>query len=636
MTARAIGAAVLLAGLAIGLTAVPAVAQEPPVTPGVTGVAVVDGRVRFLVTGLEQVEGATGTGPVSVRVAGFPVDARATVPQAPPRPAPRSTVLAIDTSGSMAGPLLATAKSAAASFLDAAPPTDRIGLIGFADRPVLLAPPTAARADVRDAVAGLDATGSTALFDAVDLALSTLGTEQNAQVLVLSDGADTVSALDLPGLLARVRAAPVRVDLVQVGPVTPGGADPQQTAIAGAGRGQVFDARGAVDAAGVFRERAVRSSATVTVDAALPPGLTSPTARLQVAFRWGGQDVRIDTTIELSPGGTAGGAVGAAAAPAWPWLFGGLAGIFAALVTVVLAVVAVPRSARDRRRAQKLVAHYQPGGRATAAPAGGLRTGALGVAERVAAHRGIGERLAVRLERAAVAWRPNEWLLLCAGTGVLAAMVLGVLLGSAVIGVPLGVLLGMAGPHLFLTVRARRRVAAFGNDLPDALQLVASGLSSGYSLPQALDSVVRLGEGPVAEEVGRALAGSRLGTPVEDALDEIADRTGSVDFRWVVMAIRVQRDVGGNLADVLLQVAATIRERGWLRRHVQALAAEGKLSGAILAALPVVVAGYMFVVRPDYVGILLTEPVGLMMLAGGVVMLGIGMLWMNKIAKVEL
>jgi tight adherence protein B len=123
---------------------------------------------------------------------------------------------------------------------------------------------------------------------------------------------------------------------------------------------------------------------------------------------------------------------------------------------------------------------------------------------------------------------------------------------------------------------------------------------------------------------------------VEEALDDVADRLGSVDFRWTVMAIRVQREVGGNLAEVLLQVAETIRERGWLRRHVKALSAEGRLSGVILAALPVVVAGYMFLVRRDYVGVLITEPLGLVMLAAGVVMLGIGMLWMNKIAKVEL
>jgi tight adherence protein B len=254
----------------------------------------------------------------------------------------------------------------------------------------------------------------------------------------------------------------------------------------------------------------------------------------------------------------------------------------------------------------------------------------------VAARRGIGERLALRLDRAAVAWQPNEWILLCGGLGIGAAVLASLLSGSLLAGPPVGVAAGWLGPRAFLSVRAGRRAAVFGAELPDALQLVASGLSSGYSLLQAFDSVVRLGKGPVAAEVGRALAQSRLGTPFEDALEQVADRVGSVDFGWVVMAIRVQREVGGNLADVLLQVAGTIRERAWLRRHVKALSAEGRLSGVILAALPVVIGGYLFLVRPEYVGRLFTTPLGLVMLTAGTVMLGLGMVWMNKIAKVEL
>jgi tight adherence protein B len=287
---------------------------------------------------------------------------------------------------------------------------------------------------------------------------------------------------------------------------------------------------------------------------------------------------------------------------------------------------------------QKLVAAYDgTGGRPapTGPSRGGLRSGALQLAGRVTARRGIGDRLAVRLDRAAVRWQPNEWLLLCVGIGASVA-VLGAFLGQPLTGVLLGLLFGALGPHLFLSVRGSRRRAAFLQDLPDALQLVASGLSSGYSLPQALDSVVRLGDGPVAAEVGRALAQSRLGVPVEDAIGDVADRLDSVDFHWVVMAIRVQREVGGSLASVLLQVAETIRERQWLRRHVKALSAEGRLSGVVLAALPVAIGGYMFAIRREYVGVLVTEPLGRVMLIAGILMLALGMAWMNKIAKVQL
>jgi tight adherence protein B len=377
----------------------------------------------------------------------------------------------------------------------------------------------------------------------------------------------------------------------------------------------------------------------------LPPGLTASTVRLQLALPWGDRTVEVDTAVPLTAGTAPVGRVVEDPATAWPLLALGLAGVCAALSLVVVAVVAVPELVHGRRRVQKLVARYATAGPATSSPAskngrqradGALKERALRLADRVAARRGIGERLALRLDRAAVPWQPNEWILLCVGVGVGAALVSSLLLGSLLPGPPLGLAAGWLGPRLFLSVRAGRRSAAFGAELPDALQLVASGLSSGYSLLQALDSVVRLGQGPVAVEVGRALAQSRLGTPIEDALEQAADRVGSVDFRWVVMAMRVQREIGGNLADVLLQVAGTIRERAWLRRHVKALSAEGRLSGLILAALPVVIGGYLFLVRPEYVGRLVTEPLGLVMLAVSAVMLGIGMVWMNKIAKVEL
>ena len=554
-------------------------------------------------------------------------------------------MLVVDTSGSMDGALLDEAKLAVGSFLDAAPEADRVGLVSFADRPLLLAPADAPRAVVRAAVRGLSAGGRTSLRDAVDLALTVLGAGGDRQVLVLSDGPDTASGIDLAGLLARERAGDARVDLVRLGPAGEGPPDPGHAAIAEAGGGQVIPAQRAGDAARVFRTQAAQDSATVAVDAALPPGLTASELRLQLQLPWGGRTVEVDATAPVGSGTGAVTEVVPDPGASWPLLAAGLGGVFAALALAVVAVVAVPQSVQGRRRVLKLVADFaahRPSSPASSGRTGGgrqdgaLREGALRLADRVAARRGIGDRLAVRLERAAVAWQPNEWILLCGGTGVVAALVTGALVGSLPVGVLLGGMVGWLGPRLFLSVRAARRVARFGADLPDALQLIASGLSSGYSLPQALDSVVRLGQGPVAAEVGRALAQSRLGTPMEDALEQVADRVGSVDFRWVVMAIRVQREVGGNLADVLLQVAGTIRERAWLRRHVKALSAEGRLSGIILAALPVVIGGYLFLVRPEYVGRLVTEPLGLAMLGVGVVMLGIGLFWMNKITKVEL
>jgi tight adherence protein B len=115
----------------------------------------------------------------------------------------------------------------------------------------------------------------------------------------------------------------------------------------------------------------------------------------------------------------------------------------------------------------------------------------------------------------------------------------------------LGVVLGVVGPMVYLSMRTARRKRAFMSVLPDTLALMASGLRAGYSLPQAMDSVVREGREPIRTEFNRALVEARLGVPAEDALEAMAERMSSQDFKWVVMAIRIQREVGGNLAELL-------------------------------------------------------------------------------------
>ena len=172
--------------------------------------------------------------------------------------------------------------------------------------------------------------------------------------------------------------------------------------------------------------------------------------------------------------------------------------------------------------------------------------------------------------------------------------------------------LGVVLPWLYLSYKAGQRRKAFMAALPDTLQLMAGSLSAGYSMPQAVDTVVREGKPPISTEFNRALVETRLGVDLEDALDGIAERMQSVDFAWVVMAIRIQREVGGNLAEVLTTVSATLRERERLRRQVQVLSAEGRLSAWILGLLPVVFALYLVLVRPEYLEPLVTHCFGWM------------------------
>jgi len=132
------------------------------------------------------------------------------------------------------------------------------------------------------------------------------------------------------------------------------------------------------------------------------------------------------------------------------------------------------------------------------------------------------------------------------------------------------------------------------------------------------------------------LAEHRLGVPMEDALDAVAARTGSTDFEWAVMAIRIQRQVGGNLAELLETVAGTIREREYLRRQVGALSAEGKLSAIVLGALPPLFLVFLLVTRRAYIAPLYSDPRGLIMLVGAALWLALGIFWMSKLVKVAI
>ncbi len=260
---------------------------------------------------------------------------------------------------------------------------------------------------------------------------------------------------------------------------------------------------------------------------------------------------------------------------------------------------------------------------------------AVGIMSRLLKARDAEPRLARRLDRAGISRSPAEWALLGVVGSVVLVATLTVMLGSLLVGGLTGVVAGYAGMRLFLSLKIARRSRAFDEQLPTVLQLVASSIASGFSLAQALDAVVRENSQPASGEFARALAETRIGIDLADALDEVADRLRSPDLRWVIMALRIQRETGGNLAEVLRNTVATMRERAYLRRQVRSLSAEGRLSAYVLLALPVVVSGWLFLTDPSYMRPLYLTFLGLTMLVGGLVMVTVGSLWMRKLIKVE-
>jgi len=253
----------------------------------------------------------------------------------------------------------------------------------------------------------------------------------------------------------------------------------------------------------------------------------------------------------------------------------------------------------------------------------------------VTERRGLGDVIDGRLEAAGIPMRTPEWLIIQILAAVGLSLLFLLLSGGAPVAAAVGLLLGLGLPWLLLKLRQGRRESAFLAQLPDTLQMLAGSMQAGYSLPQAIDTVVREGQPPVSAEFNRALVESRLGMPVEDALEGIGRRMASQDFSWVVMAVRIQRDVGGNLAELLLMVAETLRERERLRRQVRVLSAEGRLSGWILGALPILFFVYLAVANPAYLAPMWSTSFGIGLIVLALVLLGVGTFWLTRVVKVQ-
>jgi tight adherence protein B len=338
-------------------------------------------------------------------------------------------------------------------------------------------------------------------------------------------------------------------------------------------------------------------------------------------------------------------AIGDGQAMARPVLMFALLAFFLGTTVLIATVLGViTRAARPEERIRRRLSFYTLSGRQARLErqveqhrlSGNLLTrSAVELAEKVSERQGFGEAVDGRLEAAALPVRTPEWLLIHLGSAVgLGVLFLAVSRGSLIATV-CGLVIGLVGPWVFLIVRQDRRENAFLTQLPDTLQMLAGSLQAGYSLPQALDTVVREGQPPMSVEFNRALIENRLGMPVEDALEGISRRLSSQDFSWVVMAVRIQRDVGGNLAELLMTVAETLRERERLRRQVRVLSAEGRLSGWILGGLPVVFFVYLALANPTYLRPLWTSLFGGAMLVLALVLLAVGTFWLSRVIKVE-
>lgn len=545
-----------------------------------------------------------------------------------------NVVVAMDVSGSMRGEPIEQAKVAMGELLDTLPEAVPVSVVSFANTAVIQSPFTTDRNATRSVVDGLIAGGGTALNDAVRTSLAHLSAQGGAgSLIVLADGDDSDSSASTADAIAALEETNASVAFVGLrGPEF----DPANLeGLASAAGGQLVSVDEANQlgvalqnvAAMLSRSYEVRwnsasqsDSAEVTIALAERPEVSATTTFEHDAVRHFVPDIASDVRVVPAAGLLSAGWVPIAAA------LGVSLGLF-----LLLSAFRSSAGAVERREQRKQAKQTSEGVRQR--KVSGIQERLQGISGQVLAKNNRGRSLDDTLDRAGLSMRSNEFVVTCAAVGI-AAMFVGVLLFGVpyflLMAIPLG--LGIPG---FLKFKIARRRKAFVNQLGDTLQLMAGSLTAGYGLGQTLDSVARETDSPTSEEFQRVVMETRLGRSLEDALDAMSHRIGAKDFDWVVDAIKIQSSVGGNLSEIIDQVGETIRARTRIKRQVDALTAEGKISALVLFVLPFGLFGFIFSSNPDYIKPMFSSGMGQVMLGAAGLMLTCGGLWLKKLVNPE-
>lgn len=634
------GLAAGLATLGVAVTAMPAHAQA---APGAIVVRSLDTTALPEVKATVQYSGTKKVGPeaFTVRDGGRVVPDVSVLPIAE-TPNPIGVVLVVDTSGSMrtAGRLDA-AKIAVREFVAGRGPGERIAVVAFSDQP-RVAHGFTSDAAAADAVAELRPSGETALWDAVRMGIGMFADQPGVQpnVVVLSDGVDSASTSNAADAKAAAVAAHTAVSTIGLTGEGFDGSVLSSLASATGGRflttaepaklGALFaQIRQDLDQQFELRWRST-SKGAVDVQISAAGAVTSAKATEGAVSQ--GSQTRPEVVAPTKGVGFLNGSIGLLISAV-------LFLVAAGLLALGLASLAGPGRGR---LSERLRAYGKDAGTSTpAAEAGEKRLASSSMAQRAvdfteaaAEGHGIFEWVESRLEAARLPLRAAEACFFSVAFAIVGTAIAWLLAGP-VIGLVV-LVLGMLLPPAMLSFMAARTRKRFVNQLPSMLQLLASSLRAGYSLLQGCEAVSHEIGGPMGAELKRVLSEARLGRPIEEALEEASRRMGSADFDWVVMAIKIQREVGGNLAELLDTVSDTMRARSRLRGEVKSLTAEGRMSAIILGIMPPGLGVAMMVLSPGYLNPLFQMRMGQIMLGASILMIFAGFMWMQKIIKVDI
>lgn len=504
--------------------------------------------------------------------------------------APRFDVVAVmDTSSRNYGKNLDDQKRALVKYIRGLPENIRVAIVSVGKFPTVIRDLSNSRDATIVAITDLAAEGDAAMLDGLVLAADQFETiaESKKQIVLMSDGADQSSSSTIDMVRTRLLNDGVRVDAITFDSADANRANLDLlTSSTGGSAIAADDLKGVVDLAARTTEWA-RPITTIA-----PP---APSKARQIFT-----------------------------SPIVRYVLMGL--VFIAVLFAMLNLTS-PGPEKVNLTGTKQAK------KAGVTPVSGIAEKMTQVADRAIAKQGRAKGINASLERAGIDLRPGEFVVLVLALGLgfsaVAVLKLGLLIGA-----PAGAFMTLIGAKVFLGRKIKKRSAAFGEQLSDTLQLLSSSLRAGQSMMQAIDSVSREGDPPASEEFRRVIVEARLGRDVVDAMKAMADRVQSEDFGWVVPAIEINREVGGDLAEVLDTVAKTIRDRADLRRQVKTLSAEGRFSAYVLLGLPVAITMIIRASNPAYIAAL-GHGKGLYLAGGGVALMVIGAFWLMKICKIE-
>jgi tight adherence protein B len=258
----------------------------------------------------------------------------------------------------------------------------------------------------------------------------------------------------------------------------------------------------------------------------------------------------------------------------------------------------------------------------------------LPMVERLVAGTQAGSRLARLIEQSGVATTAGAVAAMSVTAGLVGVLLVLLLLGSLPGAVAAG-LLGSSTPFFWLRYKRSKRIARFEEQFPEALDLLSRAIRAGHAFQTAMGMVADELPAPVGVEFKKAFDQQNFGLPLRDALNEISDRVASLDVRFFVTSVSIQRETGGNLSEILDNLARVMRERFKIRRQVRVHTAHGRFTGYVLLALPAGLALVLTWLSPEHMNLLFKEPLGQAMLVGAMVMQAVGFLWIRQVIKIE-